>query len=102
MENAAPARRYRSRESLEFFRLRFWLQYHAIANIISSPTRCGDGERSRSRPMDDPLALLLTWTTYCSWSPGDERGGWRNGGDSACRKRGAITQRSYRGVGGRL
>ena len=24
--------------------------------------------------MDDPLALFLTWTTYGSWLPGDERG----------------------------
>lgn len=27
-----------------------------------------------SIPMDDPLALFLTWTTYGSWLPGDERG----------------------------
>src|ERR1700694_1844356 len=25
-------------------------------------------------PMDDPLAYFLTWTTYGSWLPGDERG----------------------------
>ena len=24
--------------------------------------------------MDDPLAFFLTWTTYGSWLPGDERG----------------------------
>lgn len=27
-----------------------------------------------SIPMDDPLAFFLTWTTYGSWLPGDERG----------------------------
>lgn len=27
-----------------------------------------------SVPMNDPLAFLLTWTTYGSWLPGDERG----------------------------
>jgi hypothetical protein len=25
-------------------------------------------------PMSDPLAYLLTWTTYGTWLPGDERG----------------------------
>jgi len=25
-------------------------------------------------PMDDPLAYFLTWTTYGTWLPGDERG----------------------------
>ena len=25
-------------------------------------------------PMDDPLAFFLTWTTYGTWLPGDERG----------------------------
>ena len=25
-------------------------------------------------PMPDPLAFFLTWTTYGSWLPGDERG----------------------------
>src|SRR5271166_3497530 len=25
-------------------------------------------------PQDDPLAFFLTWTTYGSWLPGDERG----------------------------
>ena len=25
-------------------------------------------------PMEDPLAYFLTWTTYGSWLPGDERG----------------------------
>ena len=27
-----------------------------------------------SVPMHDPLAFFLTWTTYGSWLPGDERG----------------------------
>ena len=27
-----------------------------------------------SVPMQDPLAYFLTWTTYGSWLPGDERG----------------------------
>jgi REP element-mobilizing transposase RayT len=34
-----------------------------------------------SSPSDDPLAYLLTWTTYGTWLPGDRRG-W------ATRKRG--------------
>ncbi len=25
-------------------------------------------------PMNDPLAYFITWTTYGSWLPGDERG----------------------------
>ncbi len=25
-------------------------------------------------PMEDPLAYFVTWTTYGSWLPGDERG----------------------------
>jgi hypothetical protein len=25
-------------------------------------------------PMADPLAYFLTWTTYGTWLPGDERG----------------------------
>ena len=25
-------------------------------------------------PMSDPLAYFLTWTTYGTWLPGDERG----------------------------
>lgn len=28
-------------------------------------------------PMADPLAFLLTWTTYGTWLPGDERGWYR-------------------------
>jgi hypothetical protein len=27
-----------------------------------------------SIPMADPLAYFLTWTTYGTWLPGDERG----------------------------
>jgi hypothetical protein len=32
------------------------------------------GKDPGSIPLDDPLALLLTWTTYGSWLPGDVRG----------------------------
>jgi hypothetical protein len=32
------------------------------------------GKDPGSIPMDDPLALFLTWTTYGQWLPGDERG----------------------------
>jgi hypothetical protein len=32
------------------------------------------GKDPGSIPMDDPLALFLTWTTSGSWLPGDERG----------------------------
>jgi hypothetical protein len=27
-----------------------------------------------SVPRDEPLAYFLTWTTYGSWLPGDQRG----------------------------
>jgi REP element-mobilizing transposase RayT len=30
--------------------------------------------RERGSAREDPLALFLTWTTYGSWLPGDERG----------------------------
>ena len=30
--------------------------------------------------MTDPLALFLTWTTYGTWLPGDERGSRERGG----------------------
>ncbi|MDA1049536.1 MAG: hypothetical protein O3C40_03530 [Planctomycetota bacterium] len=32
------------------------------------------GKDPGSIPLDDSLALFLTWTTYGSWLPGDERG----------------------------
>lgn len=32
------------------------------------------GNDPGSIPMDDPLAFFLTWTTYGSWLPRDERG----------------------------
>ena len=32
------------------------------------------GKDPDSITMDDPLALLLTWTTYGSWLPGDASG----------------------------
>ncbi len=31
-------------------------------------------KRPNEPPMPDPLAYFLTWTTYGSWLPGDERG----------------------------
>jgi len=30
--------------------------------------------RPHEPPMSEPLAFLLTWTTYGTWLPGDERG----------------------------
>src|SRR3990172_7200949 len=30
--------------------------------------------RPHEPPMPDPLAFFLTWTTYGTWLPGDERG----------------------------
>jgi hypothetical protein len=33
-----------------------------------------------SIPMADPLAYFLTWTTYGTWLPGDDRG-WVKEGD---------------------
>jgi len=30
--------------------------------------------RSQEPPLPDPLAFFLTWTTYGTWLPGDERG----------------------------
>ena len=32
------------------------------------------GTRPNEPPMPDPLAFFLTWTTYGTWLPGDERG----------------------------
>jgi REP element-mobilizing transposase RayT len=29
--------------------------------------------------VDEPLAYFLTWTTYGTWLPGDDRGWWRAG-----------------------
>ena len=34
-----------------------------------------------SVPMDDPLGYFLTWTTYGTWLPGDERGWVRKSGE---------------------
>ncbi len=31
-------------------------------------------KKTGSRPMDDPIAFFLTWPTYGTWLPGDERG----------------------------
>ena len=28
---------------------------------------------------DEPIAFFLTWTTYGTWLPGDERGSWHEG-----------------------
>jgi REP element-mobilizing transposase RayT len=30
---------------------------------------------------DEPIAYFITWTSYGTWLPGDERGWWRKGGD---------------------
>jgi REP element-mobilizing transposase RayT len=35
--------------------------------------------RPHEAPMSDPLAFLLTWTTYGTWLPGDERGWVKRG-----------------------
>lgn len=32
-----------------------------------------------SIPMDDPLAYFMTWTTYGTWLPGDQRGWVQHG-----------------------
>ena len=37
--------------------------------------------------MDDPLAFFLTWTTYGTWLPGDERG-WSRSQDSVGKRAG--------------
>src|SRR5579884_2299354 len=37
------------------------------------------GARPHEPPMPDPLAYFLTWTTYGSWLPGDERGWVKKG-----------------------
>ncbi|MCC9606597.1 hypothetical protein LOC69_11920 [Blastopirellula sp. JC733] len=41
-----------------------------------------NSDRPNEAPLPEPLAYLLTWTTYGSWLPGDRRG-WvrRMGGD---------------------
>jgi hypothetical protein len=31
-------------------------------------------ERENEGPLPDPLAYFLTWATYGTWLPGDERG----------------------------
>lgn len=36
-------------------------------------------QRPNEPPMPDPLAYFLTWTTYGTWLPGDERGWVRRG-----------------------
>ncbi len=36
--------------------------------------------RPNEPPMPDPLGFFLTWTTYGTWLPGDERGWVRRGG----------------------
>ena len=28
---------------------------------------------------DEPIAYFITWTSYGTWLPGDERGWWRKG-----------------------
>jgi len=33
-------------------------------------------------PLPEPLAYFLTWTTYGTWLPGDERGWVRRPGNS--------------------
>src|SRR5262245_33194035 len=32
------------------------------------------GSRPNEAPMPDPLAYFITWVTYGTWLPGDERG----------------------------
>ncbi len=32
--------------------------------------------RENEPPMPEPLAYFLTWPTYGTWLPGDERGGF--------------------------
>ena len=41
-----------------------------------------DSESMANRPFnaDEPIAYFITWTTYGTWLPGDERG-WSRKGD---------------------
>ena len=48
------------------------------------------GKDPGSIPMDDPLALFLTWTTYGLWLPGDERGWVEKPGRFRERTRSAV------------
>ena len=41
--------------------------------------------RPNEPPMPEPLAYYLTWTTYGTWLPGDERGWVWRGKVSAAR-----------------
>ena len=34
----------------------------------------GATSRDNEPPMPEPIAYFLTWTTYGSWLPGDQRG----------------------------
>lgn len=35
----------------------------------------------RKFQIGDPIAYFITWTSYGTWLPGDERGWWRKGGE---------------------
>ena len=50
---------------------------HDFAPILSAMT-------ARPFNTEDPIAYLITWTTYGTWLPGDERG-WRHRGEGGAR-----------------
>jgi REP element-mobilizing transposase RayT len=49
----------------------------------------GEAMTDRSFNTDDPLAYFLTWTTYGTWLPGDERG-WNRKGVAGVQKSDAL------------
>ena len=39
----------------------------------------GNAMSDREFNTDEPIAYFITWTTYGTWLPGDERGSWHRG-----------------------
>jgi REP element-mobilizing transposase RayT len=51
------------------------MHFGSVIILLTYPNATGRlGEYPGNTPMTDPLAYFLTWTTYGSWLPGDERG----------------------------
>ncbi len=39
----------------------------------------GNAMADREFNTDEPIAYFITWTTYGTWLPGDQRGSWHRG-----------------------
>lgn len=64
----------------------------------------GDARTLPNEPaMPDPLAFFLTWTTYGTWLPGDERGWVAKGkgfqGPAPDKERAASERMTFRAEG---